>query len=73
MGRTIDKKCPGCGGPLNRAQRWGYGAKCRTSGCPAQKIYIDKNGKIIGILYSTEPKSAPIGLDQLKIMNKVRI
>lgn len=73
MGRTLDTKCPGCGGPLTRAHRIGYGAKCRTDGCPAQKIYIDEKRNIIGILFSTEPKSSPISLDELRIMNEVII
>ncbi len=71
MGKTIAHRCPGCGGLLNMAQRMGYGAKCRKDSCPVQKVYIDKDGKIVDILYSTEPKSAPIALDQLRIMNEV--
>ena len=73
MGKTIVHRCPGCGGPLNMAHRMGYGAKCRTDGCPVQKVYHDEAGNILYILYSTEAKSAPIALDQLRIMNEVMI
>lgn len=73
MGKTIGHRCPGCGIPLNMAHRMGYGAKCRTNGCSVQKVYHDKAGNIIKILYSTEPVGAPVATDQLKVMEMVGI
>lgn len=71
MGGTIVHRCPGCGGLLNRAHRVGYGAKCRTNGCPVQKVYLNKAGDIVEVLYSTEARVAPIAGDQLRIMSQV--
>lgn len=73
MGKTIAHRCPGCGGLLNMAHRMGYGAKCRKDGCPVQKVYLDEDGNIIEILYSTAPRFAPLDLDQARIMAEVKI
>lgn len=72
MGKTIAHGCPGCGSLLNMAHRMGKGAKCRTPGCPAQKVFFDKEGNIVEVIYSSEPKSAPIGMEQLRIMAEVK-
>ena len=73
MGGIIVHRCPGCGGLLNRAHRVGYGAKCRTNGCPVQKVYLNKAGDIIEVLYSTEPVRAPVAPDQLRVMEAVAL
>lgn len=73
MGKTIAHRCPGCLGPLNMAHRLGGGAKCRTSGCPVQKVGHDAAGNILWIMYSSEPKSAPIAPDQLRVMEMVAL
>jgi len=51
----------------------GYGAKCRMDGCPVQKVYLDKDGNIVDVLYSTEPRFAPLDLNQVRIMAEVKI
>jgi len=73
MGGTIVHRCPGCGGVLNRAHRVGYGAKCRTNGCPVQKVHHDRKGNIVEILYSTEAIGAPVAPDQLRVMEAVAL
>ena len=73
MGGIIVHRCPGCGGPLNRPHRLGYGAKCRTDGCPVQKVHHDEAGNIVWILYSTEPVGAPVAPDQLRVMEMVNL
>lgn len=73
MGKTIAQRCPGCGGLLNMAHRRGGGAKCRTDGCPVQKVYFDNDGNIVDVLYSTEVSSAPLSVDQLMVMEVVAL
>lgn len=71
MGKNIAQRCPGCGVVLNMAHRRGHGAKCRTDGCPVQKVFLDKEGNIVEVLYSTEPVGTPIDADQLRVMEVV--
>ena len=73
MGRNILKRCPGCGEALNMATSRGKGAKCRTNGCCVQKVFIDEEGNIVDVLYSTEPVGAPVAPDQLRVMAEVGI
>lgn len=71
MGKFIKRLCTECGGHLTQQKRnKGYG--CSTNGCPVQKVFLDKEGKIVEVLYSSEPKSAPIGVEQLRIMAEVK-
>lgn len=71
MGKNIAHRCPGCGGLLNMAHRRGGGAKCRADGCPVQKVYLDEEGNIVDVLYSTEPVGTPVDPDQLRVMEVV--
>lgn len=72
MGKFIKRVCTECGGPLS-VQRRGRGHSCRTDGCPIQKLFFDKDGNVIKILFSSEPKSAPMATDQVRIMAEVMI
>lgn len=72
MGKFIKNFCIECGGPLS-VQRRNRGHSCRTDGCPIQKLFFDKDGKVIRIVFSSEPKEAPLDLEQVRIMAEVNI
>ncbi len=72
MGKFIKRLCPECGGSLS-TQRRNRGHSCRTNGCPIQKVFFDKSGKIVRIVFSSEPKEAPIDLEEVRIMAELNV
>ena len=56
MGKNLKHRCPECGEILSQATKGGKGYKCRTDGCDVQKVFLDREGRLLQVVRSSVPK-----------------